>query len=214
MELNSNQSPKKGKEAIEENEPIKEQQNIIVTNNTNNTSTLKEVNMDKKIIERISRLLSEMCEESKKKKKNKNVKNEYIKPFLSKIIPTISIQDYIGRFRKYTKISPSTFVIMLIYIGRFSNICKINLSFYNIHKLILSAIIVAIKYNEDENLSFEVYSKIGGVNNAELVNLEYKFISYINYNLFITDEIFDKFNNYISSPESDDEDDIFDDNDD
>ena len=83
---------------------------------------------------------------------------------------------------------------------------------YIIHKLILGSIMLAIKYNEDENYSLKFYAKIGGVSLSELLNLEYNFISLINFNLFVTDELFHKYYDFILSSDSDDDSDY--DNDD
>ena len=189
----------------------KEKHNISTTTINTNDKNKTKINLIKKIIERISGLLSEICEENTKK--YKNFKNEFIKPFLTKAIPPISIKDYIEHLYKYTNISSSTIVVMLIYIERLCNICKCKLTYFNIHKLILSSFIVASKYNEDEYYSPKFYSKIGGVTKTEIVNLEFSFITFINFNLFITEDIFNKYNDYISSPDSDDEDDFDDLND-
>ena len=65
---------------------------------------------------------------------------------------------------------------------------------------------VAIKYNEDEYYSSKFYAKIGGVTLAEIINLEYTFLSLINFNLFVSEELFHKYNDYLLSSDSDEED--------
>jgi hypothetical protein len=101
----------------------------------------------------------------------------------------------------------STIILMLIYIDRLCNINKIKLTYRIIHKLILSSLIVAIKYNEDEIYSLKVYAEIGGVTKAELEFLEICFISFINFNLFIKEELFNKYYDYFAEEESDYDDD-------
>ena len=163
------------------------------------------VKEEKRILEKISGLLNGICEESK------NETNLFYKPlkcFYSRNIPLISIKDYLEHIYKYTKINSSTIILILIYIDRICNIHKCKLSFYNIHKLILGSFMLAIKYNEDECYSMKFYAKIGGVNLAEICNLEYNFLSLINFNLFVSDDLFEKYNEYIlSSDDSDDDDD-------
>ena len=66
--------------------------------------------------------------------------------------------------------------------------------------------IIAIKYNEDEYYSQKFYAKIGGVTLAEICNLEYNFLALINYNLFVNDNLFGKYNDFILSTDSDDDD--------
>ena len=153
-------------------------------------------------VEIISDLLNNICQENKSKKQRQNF---LFKSFINKNIPSISVKDYILRLVKHSKINESTIIILLIYIDR---ICKINnffLTYYNIHKLILAAFIIAIKYNEDNYYSMIIYSKIGGVTIAELNNLEIEFLKLIKFNLFIPEMLYNKYYNDLMSLKSDSE---------
>ena len=197
-------------------EELDQSKNENENNNSNNNNIICEFGSninektEKTIIEKISDLLTDLCDENTHDYKNE--KNPYIKPFLSKIIPNISIKDYLWRLCKYSKINLSTIILILIYIDRLCNIYKFKITYFNIHKLILASMIIAIKYNEDEYYSIKFYAKLGGVTKAEMNLLEYHFISLINFNLFITKELFNKYNDYISSADS--EEDEYDENDD
>ena len=160
-------------------------------------------NGERKIVQKISDLLADICEENKNEK---NIISKPLKCFYSKNIPLISIKDYLEHIYKYTKMDSSTIVIILIYIDRICNINKCKLSYYIIHKLILAAMMLAIKYNEDEIYSLKFYAKIGGVSLAELCNFEYYFLCLINYNLYISEDLFNKYNDYILSSDSDGDD--------
>ena len=154
------------------------------------------------IIDLISDLLSNICEENKKKNKQKNL---LIKSFNNKNIPSISIKDYLFRLIKHTQINKSTIIIILIYIDRICNINHFFLSYYNIHKLILAAFILAIKYNEDNYYSMVFYSKLGGVTPGELNKLEFEFLILIRYNLLVQEELYKKYYNDLMSLKSDTE---------
>ena len=160
-------------------------------------------NSEKIIIKKISDLLSDICDDNTKNLKGE--KNLYIKPFLMRNIPPISIKDYLERLCKYSKIDTSTIILILIYIDRICNIQKFKLTYYNVYKLILASMIIAIKYNEDEYYSNKFYSKLGGVSISEIIFLEYNFLSLIHYNLFVNNELFKKYNEYISSADSDED---------
>ena len=137
-----------------------------------------------------------ICEENKSKKSNKNI---LLKSFTNKNIPSISIKDYLFRLSKHAKVNESTIILILIYIDR---ICKINhffLTYYNIHKMILAAFILAIKYNEEIYYSMVFYSKLGGVSVSELKNLESEFLILISYKLFVETKLFDKYYNDLMS---------------
>ena len=160
-------------------------------------------NSEKIIIKKMSDLLEDICYDNTKNLKSE--KNLHIKPFLMRNIPPISIKDYLERLCKYSKINTSTIILILIYIDRICNIQKFKLTYYNVHKLILASMIIAIKYNEDEYYSNKFYSKLGGVSISEIVFLEYNFLSLIHYNLFVNNALFKKYNDYISSADSDEE---------
>jgi len=185
--------------SIKDNNLSSQANTIINSFNSNITND----NIEKIMIEKISILLSDICDENAKLYKTEN--SQYIKPFLSKNIPQISINDYIERLYKYNKINSSTIILILIYIDRICNINKFKLTYFNIHKLILASMIIAIKYNEDEYYSTQFYAKLGGVSIAEINSLEYYFLKLIKYNLFVTEDLFNKYNDYISSSESDED---------
>ena len=98
---------------------------------------------------------------------NKDSNGPIIKPFISKKIPNVSIQNYLDRLAKYSKIENNTLLLVLIYIDRICELNKIRLNYFNIHKLILGGLLIAIKYNEDDYFSNIFYSKVGGVSKKE-----------------------------------------------
>ena len=199
MEENNEKSLEDSKES---NNNSTTQNNII--NVSSNSNDINE-KINKKIIIKISELLTNICDENTKDIKNE--KNPFIKSFVSKNIPTISIKDYLERLSKYSKINSSTILLILIYIDRLCNIYKFKLSYFNIHKLILASMIIAVKYNEDDRYSIKFYAKLGGITKTELCSLEYNFISLLNFNLFVSEELYKKYNDYISSADEEDEDD-------
>ena len=158
------------------------------------------------IIKNISELLENICDENTKNfKENNPGENLNIKPFLSKNIPQISIKDYLERLYKHTKINCSTIILILIYIDRICNIQKFKLTYFNIHKLILASMIIANKFNEDEQYTTKFYSKLGGLPIAEISFLEYNFFFLLNFNLFVKDELYKKYSDYISSADSEED---------
>ena len=197
MEDNNKNLSEDGKKS---NNNSNTQYNSIIQ--SSNSNSINE-NTERRIISKISELLNDICEENRKDFKND--KNPNLKIFVSKIIPNISIKDYLERLYKYTKMNSSTIILILIYIDRLCNIYKFKLTYYNIHKLILASMIIAIKYNEDACFFNKNYAKIGGVSTTELCFLEYNFISLINFNLFVSEELFKKYNDYISSADSEED---------
>ena len=156
----------------------------------------KEELMKISTIELISELLVNICEENKTKK---NKQNFLLKNYTNKNIPSISIKDYLLRLSKHSKVNESTIILVLIYIDRICNMNHFFLSYYNIHKMILAAFILAIKYNEENYYSMIYYSKIGGVSLSELNYLESEYLILIGYKLFVQTKLYDKYYNDLMS---------------
>jgi hypothetical protein len=141
-------------------------------------------------------LLTDICEESSK---DKDTNNKLIKPFLSKKIPSISIEKYLVRLVSHSKMEISTLILILIYIDKICKNNKFRLNFFNIHKFIVTSMLVSIKYNEDDFFSNSFYAKVGGVSITELNHLEYEFLSLIDFDLYVDDDLYSKYSNYILS---------------
>jgi len=166
---------------------------------------MNERNESKVLLKLISNLLTDICETNKSPSEEKI---SLLKPFILKKIPSISIINYIERLFKYSKHSEEIMIIVLIYIDIIRSKHKINLNYYNIHKIIFASFIVTIKFHEDDYYSLNYYSKLGGIPKKEIINLEYEFLKLMNFNLFIKDELFEKYKGYLKSLEWEDDDDF------
>ena len=119
-------------------------------------------------------------------------------PFSNVNPPKLTLQYFFGRIKRYSQIEKSTLIIILIYVDRICITSGIILNPHNIHRLILGCLILAIKYNEDIYFNNEYYAKIGGIPLEEFNNLEYTSFEFIEQNLFISDDIYNKYLEYIT----------------
>ena len=111
-------------------------------------------------------------------------------PFVSNPLPLISLNEYLSRICHYTNLSKEALRCALIYID---NICltnKILLTDFTVHKVLLSAILLSIKYNEDNIYSMDYYAEIFGISKEELLTLELEFIIAIDFKMYIKEEIY------------------------
>ena len=152
----------------------------------------------------ISEVLTVFCEQSKF---NKDENLFLVKSFTTKKRPHISIYDFLKRLYKYSKVSENILILVLIYIDRLCRNRKICLNYFNIHKLIIASFVTAIKFNSDEYYSMEIYAKLGGISQKEIVSLEYEFIALLDFNLFVEEKLFYKYNNNLRNAEIDDDED-------
>lgn len=64
--------------------------------------------------------------------------------------PSISIEQYLERVFRYAHCSPSCFVIAHIYLDRIINSRRaLPITSLNVHRLLITAIMVAAKFNDD-----------------------------------------------------------------
>ena len=129
--------------------------------------------------------------------------NDYLKKinsnqdghFTFKMKPGISLLSYLTRILKYLKIEYSTLIIAMIYIDR---ICKekVFLNEFNIHRVMLISIYMAYTYNEDCIYDNKYLSLVSGLSKSEMLLLEEDFLDLIDFNLFVSEEIFEQYKKY------------------
>ena len=152
------------------------------------------------LIKSISKTLDTILENNKKKSNYKEiVKKQGKMPFSANLIPGISIEDYLLRIQTYANIEKSTLIICLIFIDKLCHTADVTLTHYNIHRILFTAVLLSIKYNEDSFFDNQYYSEIAGVKIKELKLLEYTFISMVDFKLFVSDEIYEKYKNYLDN---------------
>ena len=166
----------------------------------NNEKVEKNVKDNIEIIKAINNSLSTVLEENKKLS---NYKEIIIKQsnmcFSAYSIPNITLYEYLIRIQKYTFIEKNSLVLSVIYIDRLCRIGKVTLTYYNIHRILFAAILIAIKYNEDEFYDNKYYAEIAGIKPSELQIIEYNFFCMCSFNLYVTDEIFMNYSKYLNN---------------
>ncbi|KAM2616303.1 hypothetical protein TB2_030720 [Malus domestica] len=107
--------------------------------------------------------------------------------------PPLSIRQYIDRICKYSGCSPSCFVVAQIYLDRYLQCMQVHLTSFNVHRLLITSVMLAAKFMDDAFFNNAYYAKVGGVSTAELNRLEIKFLFTIDFRLQVTIEIFNKY---------------------
>ncbi len=148
------------------------------------------------LINILSSLLTDICKENDISQiKN----NEKINPFISKIKNSITIKNYLKRLVKYTQAESSTLIAMLIYIDRLCEINNFIINSFNVYKIIFSSLVIAIKYNEEEYFGNKYLAKVGGLSLKEMNLLELIYLNLIDFNLYVSDEVFQTYYNNINA---------------
>ncbi|KAL6146606.1 hypothetical protein ACLB2K_057284 [Fragaria x ananassa] len=107
--------------------------------------------------------------------------------------PALSITKYIERIFKYSSCSNSCFVVAYIYMERFLQRTGTCLTSLNVHRLLITSILVAAKFMDVDCYSNGYYAKVGGVSIGEMNNLEMTFLLSLDFKLHVTTEMFEKY---------------------
>jgi hypothetical protein len=170
----------------------------IEIKDTNDTKEDSNTISNLNLIKSISQTLSSILENSKTQNNYKEIiKKQSKMVFSANLIPNISIEDYLIRIQTYSKIENSTLIISLILIDRVCQRNNLTLTYYNIHRILFSSILISIKFNEDLYYDNKFYADIAGVKTKELKLLEYNFVSMLNFNLLVKEELYEKYKQYL-----------------
>lgn len=107
--------------------------------------------------------------------------------------PSLSIQQYVDRIFKYSSCSPSCFVIAHIYVDRFIQRTNLRLTSLNVHRLLITSVMVAAKFMDDAFFNNAYYARVGGVATSELNELEMKFLFGVDFQLHVSVQTFKKY---------------------
>ena len=148
----------------------------------------------KQIIKSIAQNLRDIIRENIRNNQMKYVKQDL---FYINRHQSISIEDFIKLIYKNAKMSLSTLIISIIYIDKFCEINKYILSLKNVHRILIASCLLSIKFNED-CISTKYYSKIVGIYDCDLNNLELYFYIKLQFSLFVDDDDYKRYFDYFS----------------
>ncbi|KAF4396505.1 hypothetical protein F8388_005775 [Cannabis sativa] len=108
--------------------------------------------------------------------------------------PDMTIQSYLERIFRYTRAGPSVYVVAYVYIDRF---CQTNPGFRinarNVHRLLITTIMVASKYVEDMNYRNSYFARVGGLSTNELNKLEVEFLFLMGFKFHVNLSVFESY---------------------
>lgn len=108
--------------------------------------------------------------------------------------PSISVEKYMERVFKYANCSPACFVVAYAYLERFIHQQPgLPITSLNVHRLLITSVMVAAKFWDDAYYNNAYYAKVGGVNTLEMNRLELEFLFTLGFRLHVTVEMFDSY---------------------
>ena len=116
-------------------------------------------------------------------------------------IPAISIYNYIFFIYSYLNLEFSSIVLSLISINRLLERTKDNLSKNNFYKLFITSCLLNSKLNEDPVYDYDFYANASKIDKNELIFLEKEYFEMIDYKLFVNDEVYRRYYDFIKTKE-------------
>ncbi|CAI5943929.1 unnamed protein product [Closterium sp. NIES-64] len=102
-----------------------------------------------------------------------------------------SAVSYLERIFKYANCSPACFVVAYAYIDRIlQEHDDMVITSLNVHRLLITCIMVAAKFLDDSYFNNAYYAKVGGVTTAEMNRLEMELLFRMDFRLNITTDVF------------------------
>lgn len=107
-----------------------------------------------------------------------------------------SMSFYVQRLVTYCNCSAACFIGALIYLDRVQVACRVlSLTEQNSHRLLSTALLIAIKYLDDEHCSNSYYASVFGIDIAEMNSLELTFLGIIEWRLYIEPSVYALYEN-------------------
>eukprot|EP00186_Timspurckia_oligopyrenoides_P003933 CAMPEP_0182447514 /NCGR_PEP_ID=MMETSP1172-20130603/16881_1 /TAXON_ID=708627 /ORGANISM="Timspurckia oligopyrenoides, Strain CCMP3278" /LENGTH=253 /DNA_ID=CAMNT_0024643977 /DNA_START=290 /DNA_END=1051 /DNA_ORIENTATION=+ len=108
--------------------------------------------------------------------------------------PSISAVDYLDRVMKYSFCSNVCFVMAFQYLERIGTFYdELQLSPSNVHRLIITSVMLAAKFFDDIYYNNAYYAKVGGIPLHEINALEKEFLGRVHFQLFLTTDEYGRF---------------------
>jgi hypothetical protein len=132
-------------------------------------------------------------------KEDMDTKMMISKRFWSKVVPEITVWDYLQRIHKYCPNSTAVYIASAVYIYRLCLILQIiPLTTLCVHRLVLAAIRIASKSLEDVTYLQKRFATAGGVSPADLYRLEIAFLFLLDFDIKVDSKIMDQCLIYIA----------------
>ncbi|KAE8721391.1 Cyclin-P3-1 [Hibiscus syriacus] len=155
-----------------------------------------------RILSLLSSLLEKSVQKNETESETMNFKDN-VAIFHGLRAPTISIKNYIDRIFKYAGCSPSCFLVAYIYVDRFIQQTAVHLTSLNVHRLLITSVLVATKFIDDAFFNNAYYARVGGVTTGELNRLEMSFLFSLDFRLQVTVDTFQRYCSQLQKESSD-----------
>lgn len=111
----------------------------------------------------------------------------------------MSIKHYLTWIAYYTSCSNESLIFSLIFIDKLiDKNPSLLVTSWNVQCVVLTSIVVSLKYHDDRVYKSSFYAKVGGISSTNLMKLEMLFLQKMEFNLSIEKSLYRKYFDKIS----------------
>jgi hypothetical protein len=121
---------------------------------------------------------------------NKASGKKHTKSVFDHEVSGYSVKDFLKRIIKYTKACRNTIIYSLCLIDMLCIKDEVVITERNIYGIIMTAVLISVKMNEDCHYKDGDYAWIGKMDKNHLSQAEAQFLAYLDYHLYIKQEHF------------------------
>jgi len=112
----------------------------------------------------------------------------------------LKIKPFLTRIANYSGCSNESLVLSLIYIDRLTvNNDKYMMTSHSFQRLVMTSILIAVKFYDDVFYKNSFYGIVGGVSCKELNMLEMRFLFEIKFDLFVRKRLYTRYHNCLQN---------------
>mmetsp|Transcript_18170 Transcript_18170/g.29853 ORF Transcript_18170/g.29853 Transcript_18170/m.29853 type:complete len:213 (-) Transcript_18170:264-902(-) len=159
--------------------------------------------LESKLVPVLSNILKRVIARNERDKAGPGKISTKLAAFYALRPPSIAIDSYLDRIFKYASCSSACFVLAMIYIERvMARDPAFGITSLNIHRVMITSVLLANKYLDDLFYNNSYWAKIGGVTNAEINALELDMLFLLDFDLSVSPALFDEYVRRLFSTDS------------
>eukprot|EP01036_Dinobryon_divergens_P025097 gene25097-33613_t len=113
--------------------------------------------------------------------------------FQSSQAPDVTVGHYLQRIQKYSKCSDACLLLVIVYLDRLVVKKHLQLTELNVHRLLITGILLAAKFHDDLYYNNAFYAKLGGLSLEELNKLELELLGLLDFSLCVKAPLFKRY---------------------
>eukprot|EP00179_Madagascaria_erythrocladioides_P002412 CAMPEP_0198324950 /NCGR_PEP_ID=MMETSP1450-20131203/12835_1 /TAXON_ID=753684 ORGANISM="Madagascaria erythrocladiodes, Strain CCMP3234" /NCGR_SAMPLE_ID=MMETSP1450 /ASSEMBLY_ACC=CAM_ASM_001115 /LENGTH=227 /DNA_ID=CAMNT_0044028789 /DNA_START=135 /DNA_END=818 /DNA_ORIENTATION=- len=153
------------------------------------------------LVEAITEQLTFLCRRNRKDETTLNsCADERSRIFYGAFKQPFPLQHYVQRLVDHTKCSNSAFVAALVYLRRIQvRYPSLRVTDFTVHRLLITSVVLATKYLEDEVYENAYYARVGGVETHEMNKMEVRLLGILGYDLSLDHGVYHLFEDGLMS---------------